>query len=60
VSRPTLLTVPRFAISLVLGEFGRSSVLAGQRALPKVLQSAGFTFTDTTLDDALRVALAGD
>src|SRR5688572_5170204 len=32
VSRPTVLPVPRFAISLVLGEFGRSSVLAGQRA----------------------------
>jgi uncharacterized protein (TIGR01777 family) len=60
VSRPTLLTVPRFAISLALGEFGRSSVLAGQRALPTVLENAGFTFTDTTLDDALRRALAGD
>ena len=60
VSRPTLLTVPRFAISLALGEFGRASVLGGQRALPTVLENAGFTFTDTTLDDALRTALAGD
>jgi uncharacterized protein (TIGR01777 family) len=60
VSRPTVLTVPRFAISLALGEFGRSSVLAGQRALPTVLQGAGFTFTHTTLDEALRAALSGD
>jgi uncharacterized protein len=60
VSRPTLLSVPRFAISLALGEFGRSSVLGGRRALPTVLEDAGFTFTDTTLDDALRTALAGD
>jgi uncharacterized protein (TIGR01777 family) len=57
VSRPTFLPVPRFAISLVLGEFGRSSVLAGQRAVPTVLQDAGFPFTHTTLDDALRAAL---
>ena len=59
VSRPTVLAVPGFAISLALGEFGRSSVLAGQRALPTVLQEAGFAFTHTTLDDALRAALAG-
>ena len=54
MSRPTLLTVPGFAIALALGEFGRSSVLGGQRALPTVLEDAGFTFSDTTLDDALR------
>ena len=60
VSRPTFLAVPGFAISLVLGEFGRSSVLAGQRALPAVLEKAGFTFTDPTLDDAFRATLAKD
>jgi len=60
VSRPTFLTVPRFAISLALGEFGRSSVLAGQRALPAVLHKAGFTFRHPTLDDALRAAREGD
>jgi uncharacterized protein (TIGR01777 family) len=60
VSRPTFLTVPRFAISLALGEFGRTSVLAGQRAVPAVLQDAGFTFTHTTVDDALQTALAQD
>jgi uncharacterized protein (TIGR01777 family) len=60
LSRPTVLTVPRFAVSLGLGEFGRSSVLAGQRAVPAVLQANGFTFTHDTVDDALRAALAGD
>src|SRR5438270_736831 len=45
VHRPTVLHVPRFAISLGLGEFGRSSVLAGQRAVPARLQEAGFRFT---------------
>ena len=60
VHRPTFLAVPRFAISLALGEFGRSSVLAGQRAVPKVLETAGFTFSYRTLDDALKAALAGE
>jgi uncharacterized protein len=60
VHRPTFLAVPRFAISLALGEFGRSSVLAGQRAVPKVLETAGFTFSYRTLDDALKAALADE
>ena len=60
VSRPTVLAVPSFAVSLGLGEFGRSSVLAGQRAVPARLQEAGFAFTDPTLDDALRAALPRD
>lgn len=60
LSRPTFLTVPRFAISLALGEFGRSSVLAGQQALPAALEQAGFRFTHPTLDDALTAALDDD
>jgi uncharacterized protein (TIGR01777 family) len=59
VHRPTVLTVPRVAVSLGLGEFGRSSVLAGQNAIPARLLEAGFTFTDRDLDDALRKAVGG-
>jgi uncharacterized protein (TIGR01777 family) len=55
--RPTVLAVPGFAVSLGLGEFGRSSVLAGQRALPRRLQEAGYTFAHPDLDEALRIAL---
>ena len=58
VHRPTVLAVPRPVISLALGEFGRSSVLAGQRAVPAALQAAGYRFTDATLDAALQQALA--
>jgi uncharacterized protein (TIGR01777 family) len=58
--RPTVLAVPGVAVSAGLGEFGRSSVLAGQRAVPSVLQDKGFTFTHATVDDALQAALAGD
>jgi uncharacterized protein (TIGR01777 family) len=56
--RPTVLPVPRFALSLVLGEFGRSSVLGGQRALPEKLTGSGFRYTHPDLESALRSALA--
>jgi uncharacterized protein (TIGR01777 family) len=58
VRRPTVLAVPGFAISAVLGEFARSSILGGQRADSSKLTGAGFTFTHTELDQALRAALA--
>jgi hypothetical protein len=57
VSRPALLPVPAIALRLALGEFGRSSVLAGQRAVPAALQAAGYRFTHDTLPSALREAL---
>ncbi|MGY1697425.1 MULTISPECIES: TIGR01777 family oxidoreductase [unclassified Geodermatophilus] len=57
VSRPAVLPVPAVALRLVLGEFGRSSVLAGQRAVPARLQEAGYRFTHATLPSALREAL---
>ena len=58
VHRPAVLTVPGPVISLALGEFGRSGVLAGQRAVPAALQGAGYRFSDPTLDAALQQALA--
>ena len=57
VSRPAVLPVPAVALRLALGEFGRSSVLAGQRAVPAKLQAAGYRFTLPTLPSALREAL---
>jgi uncharacterized protein (TIGR01777 family) len=58
VHRPAVLPVPGPAISLALGEFGRSSVLAGQKALPVKLEAADYRFTHATLDAALQAALA--
>jgi uncharacterized protein (TIGR01777 family) len=58
VRRPTVLPVPAFVLSTALGEFARSSVLGGQRASSAKLTGAGFTFTHTRLDEALRTALA--
>lgn len=58
VHRPSVLPVPSFALKLALGEFGRSSVVGGQRALPVRLQESGYEYTHTDLSSALRVALA--
>ena len=57
VHRPAVLPVPGPLIALALGEFGRSSVLAGQRAVPAVLERTGYRWTHPDLDDALRAAL---
>jgi uncharacterized protein (TIGR01777 family) len=57
VHRPTVLPVPGFALTLALGEFGRSSVVGGQRALPVRLQDSGYAFTHTDLRSVLRAAL---
>jgi NAD dependent epimerase/dehydratase family enzyme len=58
VHRPTVLPVPSFALTLALGEFGRSSVVGGQRALPVRLQESGYAFTHTDLASALQAALS--
>ncbi|KQS66339.1 TIGR01777 family oxidoreductase [Modestobacter sp. Leaf380] len=58
--RPTLVPVPGFALSLVLGEFAGAGVLAGQRALPRVLMESGYRFTHGDVESALRWAVAQD
>ena len=57
VHRPTVLAVPSFAVKLGLGEFGRYSVVGGQRALPERLRGSGYEFTHPDLASALRAAL---
>lgn len=52
LGRPALLPVPGFALKLVLGDFARA-LLAGQRAVPKKLEQAGFRFQFRKLEDAL-------
>jgi len=51
-----VLPVPSFALTTALGEFGRSSVAGGQRALPVRLEESGYTFTHPDLASALRNA----
>lgn len=55
--RPTIFPVPGFAAKVALGEFAED-VLTGQRALPKRLMDAGFAFTHSDLEAALRAELS--
>jgi uncharacterized protein (TIGR01777 family) len=57
VHRPTPLPVPSIALNLALGEFGRSSVVGGQRAVPTRLQESGYHFVHPDFPAALRAAL---
>ena len=52
--RPAVLPVPGPVISAALGEFARSSILGWQQAVPAALTAAGFSFTHTDLEAALR------
>jgi len=52
--RPSVATVPEFAIKLMFGEMGEETLLAGQRVIPKRLLEAGFTFAYPELSQALR------
>ncbi len=54
LGRPAPWVIPGFALSLVFGaELAREAMLAGQRALPRVLEGAGFAFRHGTLRAAL-------
>ncbi len=55
--RPTVLRVPALPIVVALRDFGRSTVVGGQRALPVRLQESGYRFTHLSLEGALREAL---
>ncbi|MGC0364536.1 uncharacterized protein (TIGR01777 family) [Rhodococcus sp. 27YEA15] len=55
--RPAPWVVPGFVLEAVVGEFAKSGILAGQRAVPAVLESAGFTFRHNTIGEALHASL---
>ena len=57
LSRPTLASVPVFALRLLFGEMADATLLASQRAMPKRLEEAGFRFEFPVLENALRVAV---
>lgn len=56
LGRPTLAAVPPIALKIALGEFADEGVLIGQRAVPKVLLDAGFTFEHPNAEAVLRYA----
>ncbi|MFD7653304.1 TIGR01777 family oxidoreductase [Actinosynnema sp. NPDC059797] len=56
--RPTPWVVPPFALKLVLGELAQEGVLAGQRAVPRVLERHGFRFLHPALGAAVATAVS--
>jgi len=59
LGRPTVLPVPSFGPKLLLGAEGAKAVLLdGQRAVPSVLERAGYPFRHPTLEAALRAELS--
>lgn len=57
MGRPSIMPAPSFMINLVLGEFG-SVILKGQRVVPRLLLSKGFSFNFPDVEKALRDLLA--
>ncbi|MFI6869330.1 TIGR01777 family oxidoreductase [Nocardia sp. NPDC050406] len=55
--RPTPFVVPAFALRAAVGEFADEAILHGQRAIPAVLEEAGYTFQHPTIGAALTAAL---
>jgi uncharacterized protein (TIGR01777 family) len=55
--RPTIATVPQFALRLALKDFADEGALVSQRMVPRKLLDAGFRFTYTDIDAALRAML---
>lgn len=56
--RPAPWFVPGFALRALVGEFTDEGLLAGQRAIPRKLEDAGFDFEHNTVGEALAAALA--
>ncbi|WP_406333970.1 TIGR01777 family oxidoreductase [Streptomyces sp. NBC_00203] len=54
--RPTIASVPAFALRAALGEFA-TGITGSCRAVPAALRKAGFTFSHPTIDEALHSVL---
>ncbi|HRH41796.1 MAG TPA: TIGR01777 family oxidoreductase [Pyrinomonadaceae bacterium] len=56
--RPTILSVPEFAVKLMFGEMGENLLLKGCRVVPKRLEELGYKFKFENLEEALVHVLA--
>jgi uncharacterized protein (TIGR01777 family) len=57
LSRPTILPLPSFVVSLLFGEMGEEMLLGGVRALPGKLSKSGFEFKHPSIEEALSSAV---
>ncbi len=55
--RPAIFPVPGFALRLMFGEIA-GALVASRRLLPRAAESSGFRFRYSTVEEALRAALA--
>ncbi|BCK57176.1 TIGR01777 family oxidoreductase [Nocardia wallacei] len=55
--RPAPFVVPAVALRLALGEFADEAILHGPRAIPTVLEAAGYRFQHNTIGEALAAAV---
>jgi uncharacterized protein len=55
--RPTVFPIPNLAIKALYGEMGETLATVSQRAVPRALLDAGFTFRHPTILSALQAAL---
>ncbi|MEU0505864.1 TIGR01777 family oxidoreductase [Nocardia sp. NPDC005998] len=58
--RPTPFVVPAFALRALIGEFAEEAILHGPRAIPTVLEEAGYPFQHQTIGAALAASLGHD
>lgn len=57
INRPTIIPIPEFAIKLLFGEMGETTLLGSARVLPQKTQNTGFEFKFNDLESALKHAL---
>ena len=57
LGRPTLIPLPAFAVTGVLGEMGTELLLKGARVVPKKAEETGYEFLFPNLEDSLRFQL---
>ena len=55
--RPAPFVVPSFALYAVVGEMAREAILRGPRAIPTVLEEAGYAFRHETIGRALNAVV---
>ncbi len=58
LGRPAFLTVPAFALRLMVGQMADEALLASARVFPDKLISAGFEFSRPTIEQALAASVA--
>ncbi|WP_024803676.1 TIGR01777 family oxidoreductase [Nocardia sp. BMG51109] len=55
--RPAPFVVPAFALRLALGDMADAAILHGPRAIPTVLEQAGYPFQHNTIGEALNATV---